>query len=172
MSKVAHDLRIASLEATALLAAIKDIIGNDEELALTAVEGETDLYEIGESAIDRIVELKALRHGLSERIADMKARLERFKAQEDNIRDALLDAMQSIGQQKLELPVATISESRLADKLEITDETKVPAKFWYQPPPPDPKLNNDLILETLKSGVGVEGCVLVTNRRSIGIRMK
>lgn len=168
-SDVARDLHIQGEAARVLLANIRDIIGDDEDMASVAIEGETDLIEAIASAVDRCEELKSYREALETRIKELKGRLDRFEGQEQRIRAALHVAMGHAGQRKIELPEATISVRPVPPKAEIVDEAAIPSKFWK---PQDPKLDKTAVLAALKGNERVPGAVLSNGSETISIRVK
>lgn len=169
MSNVSREVQIQGEAARSLLANIRDVIGDDDELIATAIEGETSLLETISDAVDRIEELKAHREAIETRIKDLSDRRDRFEDQEGRIKAAVHVAMGQAEMSKIELPQATISLRAVAPKAEITDEALVPSKFWKAQ---DPKLDKKAVLDALKANEAVPGAVLSNGSQTISIRVK
>ena len=169
MSTVSRELHIQGEAAKALLLNIRDVIGEDEEMIATAVEGETGLIEAISSAVDRISEINSHREALEGRIKAMSERRDRFEDQASRIKAAIHVAMGQAELPKLELPQATISLRAVPPKLEVTDEAAIPSKFWKAQ---DPKLDKKAVLDALKSKEDVPGAVLSNGGQTISIRDK
>lgn len=167
MSTVIEDLRLQTDAATALLLNIKDVVGEDEEIWLTCVEGETDLLGAIGAAVDRMDTLNILMGVLEERMIEMKKRKERFEAQCERIRAAVLVAMGHANLRKIEIPQATLSIRAVPPKAEIVDESMIPSRFWKTP---DPKLDKKSVLDALKAKENVPGAVLSNGGETISIR--
>lgn len=168
MSSV-RELQIQGEAAKVLLANIRDVVGDDDEMIATAVEGETSLLEAISGGVDRIEELKAHREAIETRIKDLQVRRDRFEDQEARIKAAIHVAMGQAEQRKIELPQATISLRAVPPKAEITDEAAIPSKFWK---PQDPKLDKKAVLDALKAKEDVPGASLSNGGETISIRVK
>lgn len=169
---IVYDLNKQATAAKVLADNIRLTFGNDEDLIGTAIEGETDLFETAENAVDRLVVLEAYMHGIEGKIEALKARCERFKNQHAKIKEALHLALHTAEMPKIELAVATVSTRKLQDECEIVDETEVPAKYWVTPPTPDPKIDKKAILEALQNKENIPGTRLNGNRTTLSIKYK
>jgi len=167
MSNVTNDLREQGEAARNLLLNIRDIIGDDEEMIVTAIEGETDLKEVISQAVDRISEVNAHQEVLAARIDALRKRKERFEGQAERIKAAIHIAMGQGELRKLELPQATISIRAVPPKAEVIDESLIPSKFWK---PQDPKLDKKAVLDALKAKEDVPGATLSNGGETISIR--
>lgn len=162
-----HALRKETEAARSLLSNLQDIIGDDDTAKADAVEGETSLHEAMYAGVKRITELNELMNGISALIVDMETRGKRFEVQRDNIRTALCAAMEAANLKKVEFPIATISLRAVPPKAEITDESKLPSKFFKQP---EPKLDKKAVLDALKAKEVVPGAVLSNGGMTISIK--
>ncbi|MBK8255647.1 MAG: siphovirus Gp157 family protein [Polyangiaceae bacterium] len=167
MSDVSRRLIVEGDAAKALLANIRDVIGDDEDMALTAVEGETSLIETITNAVDRMNVLDAYTEALNIQIKTLSERKSRFEAQHDRIKAAVCVAMQQANLRKLELHTATLSIKAVAAKAEITDEALIPSKFWKAA---DPKLDRKALLDALKAKEAVPGATLSNGGETLSIR--
>jgi hypothetical protein len=166
-SSIAHSLRKEAEAARALLANIRDVIGDDDEAIVDAVEGETDLIEAISDAVARLDQLEAFEKALSEQMDALSDRRSRFKEQGDRIRQAILVAMGQAELRKLELATATLSVRAVAPKVEVVDESLVPSKFWKAQ---DPKLDKKAVLDALKAKETVPGATLSNGGETLSIK--
>jgi hypothetical protein len=169
MSDIARNVKIEGEAARSLLANIRDVIGDDDEMALTAVEGETGLKECISEAIDRISDLSSHCEALDIRIKELSERRSRFEAQSERIKTAVFVAMGQAGLRKLELFQATLSVRAVPPKAEIVDEALIPSKFWKAK---DPTLDKKAVLEALKAKEDVPGAALSNGGETLSIRSK
>lgn len=169
MSDVSRDLHIQGEAARVLIANIKDVIGDDEEMIETAVEGETGLKEAISAAVDRIAECKSHALALESREKDLSERRQRLLNQAERIKSSILVAMGQAAMRKLELPQATLSVRAVAAKAEITDEALIPSKFWKAQ---DPKLDKKAVLDALKGKEDVPGATLSNGGETLSVGMK
>ncbi len=169
MSDIARNVKIEGEAARSLLANIRDVIGDDDEMAMTAIEGETELKECISEAVDRISELNSHCEALDLRIKDLSERRARFDVQAERIKTAVFAAMGQAEIRKLELPQATLSVRADRPKAEIVDEALVPSKFWKAK---DPVLDKKAVLEALKAKEDVPGAALSNGGETLSIRRK
>lgn len=169
MSDIARNVKIEGEAARSLLANIRDVIGDDDEMALTAVEGETGLKECISEAIDRISDLSSHCEALDIRIKELSERRSRFEAQSERIKTAVFVAMGQAGLRKLELFQATLSVRAVPPKAEIVDEALIPSKFWKAK---DSTLDKKAVLEALKAKEDVPGAALSNGGETLSIRSK
>ena len=123
------------------------------------------LAEIIRSALDD----EALAAGLSTRLSDMKARIERFETSAKRKRELALKAMNEAEIPKLLVADFTASLRQGAPTLEVVEETKIPAAYWKPQPP---KLDRQGLLAALKSGTAIEGAILEPPRLQLSVRTK
>ena len=161
-SRIANEAEAARV----LLENLRDVIGNDIELALDTIEGETRLFDVIDNTLEADAEFDAMIEVIDRRIANLNDRKSRFKARKAAARGAIAAAMETIGEKSLVRPCGTISLARTAPKLEITDEQSVPAQFWKRS---EPKLDRSALLAALKNGA-VAGAELVDGGTSLRIR--
>lgn len=167
MSNITAELREQGEAARNLILNIRDIISEDEEMLVTAIEGETDLKEVISQAVDRIAEVNAHQEALEARITDLRKRRDRFEGQAERIKAAIHLAMSQAEQRKMELPQATLSLRAVPPKAEIVDESLIPSKYWK---PQDPKLDKKAVLDALKAKEDVPGATLSNGGETLSIR--
>ena len=123
------------------------------------------LAEVIRSALED----EALAAGLSTRLSDMKARLERFETRAKRKRELALKAMREAEIPKLVDADFTASLRQGAPALEVVDEDKIPAAYWKPQPP---KLDRQGLLAALKAGTSIEGAVLGPPHLQLSVRTK
>ena len=149
-----------------LLAELPDI---DQETLADTLEGITDLREMLAEIIRSALDDEALAAGLSTRLSDMKARIERFETNAKRKRELALKAMNEAEIPKLLVADFTASLRHGAPTVEVVDEDKIPAAYWK---PQAPKLDRQGLLAALKAGTSIEGAVLEPPRLQLSVRTK
>lgn len=167
MTDLARNVQIEGEAARALLANIRDVIGDDEEMVETAIEGETGLKEAITDAVDRIAELNAHCEALGTLRSQLESRQARLARQAERIKAAVHVAMGHAELRKLELPGATLSIRAVPPKLEVTSESEIPSRFWKTP---EPKLDKKAVLDALKNNEAVPGAVLSNGGETLAIK--
>ena len=167
MHNISQELHTQGEAAKALLLNIRDVIGEDEEMYLHAVHGETDLIEAISAAVDRIEQVNTFAELIEARIKTLQSRRDRFADQAARIKAAVHVAMGHAELRKLELPQATLSLRAVPPKCEITDESAIPSKYWKAQ---DPKLDKKAVLDALKAREAVPGATLSNGGETISIR--
>lgn len=169
-TNIPRAIAIETEAAKRLLLAIRSLVEDDEQAQVDAVEGETNLIEAIGMADERIADIDAYDAALSDRIAVLKARQERFANQRETLRAAILNAMSDIGAKKIEVAAATISISRGSPKLDVFDAELVPTSFLVEKV--EVKPDKKAILEALKNGATIAGCGLSNPAPTLTIRRR
>jgi Siphovirus Gp157 len=149
-----------------LLAEVPDL---DTEVLADTLEGLTDLREMLAAIIRSALDDDALATGLSTRLSEMKARLERFETCAQRKRELALKAMREAEITKLLEPDFTASLRHGAPTLEVVEESKIPAAYWK---PQLPKLDRQGLLTALKGGTAIEGATLAPSQFQLSVRTK
>ena len=149
-----------------LLAEIPDL---DAETLSDTLEGITDLKEMLAELVRSALEDEALAAGLSTRLSDMKARLERLETRAKRKRLLALKTMTEAAIAHLEQPDFTASLRPAAPALEVVAEDKIPAAYWK----PQPfKLDRQGLLQALKAGTAIEGVGWAPPHQLLSVRTK
>jgi Siphovirus Gp157 len=149
-----------------LLAEIPDI---EPETLTDTLEGITDLREMLAEIIRSALDDESLAGGLSTRLSDMKARIERFETSARRKRELALRAMSEAEIPKLLVADFTASLRHGAHTLEVIEENKIPAA--YRKPQP-PKLDRLGLMAALKAGTAIEGATLAATQLQLSVRTK
>ena len=144
-------------------------VDDDEELVADALEGQSDIIEAIEKALDEIDMVDVLIEGLSIKIAEFTERRTALKNRGSRLRALIEQAMLMTERQKLILPTATLSLTKRQPGVVIIDESAIPAQYFVTPVPV-PRLDRAALKEALKEGsvIGAEldnGSVSLTVRR-------
>lgn len=126
-------------------------VGDDEDLTLDAIEGETSFLEAVASVLHSIDEDTVLLAGIKARKGELTDRERRIKASIERKRALIERAMTIAETPKLTLPIATLSLARHPPALVVTAEPDIPAAYWRQPDPPPPELNKAALNEALRA---------------------
>ena len=149
-----------------LLADIPDL---DEQTLADTLEGLTNLHETLAELIRAALEDEALAAGLSTRLSDMKARVERYETRAKRKRQLALHAMADAEIPRLIQPDFTASLRQGAPTLEVLAEDEIPAVYWK---PQAPKLDKQGLLAALKAGTTIEGAALAPPQVQLAVRTK
>ena len=159
-------------EAQAVLALRESLAAvdpDDEALLLDSIEGETSLFEVVDALLAQMAADKAMVRGVGAVISDLEARGERFAKRIERARALIEQAMSIAELDKIERPAATLSLARRAPKVEIIQESEIPAEFWKVG---DPKLDKKAVGDALKEGRTVPGACLSNAAPTLSIRDK
>lgn len=164
--KSGRQLLLEIQAANALREALRAMTDDDEAIRDT-IEGATDLHAAITAVEADIREDEIFVRGADSIIETLTARKTRF---EDRIarRRAAIEQAMVIGELRtLELPDATITLKAVPPKVEITDESKIPAAYWKQP---EPALDKSALKAALKDNIAIPGAQLGNGSVTIQIR--
>lgn len=160
---------IREAQAVASLRASIAALDADDGLLIDTIEGETSLFEAMDKIMARMTEDKALVVGIDQIIADLTTRKTRVETRIEHDRALIEQAMMTADLDKIERPAGTLSLTKRAPKLVVTDEADIPADFWKAG---KPTLDKKALAEALKDGATVAGAVLSNSAPSLTIRVK
>lgn len=141
----------------------------DDETLSDTLEGITDLREMLAEVVRSALDDEALAAGLSTRLGDMKARLDRLETRAKRKRQLAIRAMTDADIPKLAEGDFTASLKQAAPMLDVVAEDKVPAAYWKPQPS---KLDRQGLLAALKSGTIIEGAALAPPQVQLSVRTK
>jgi Gp157 protein len=131
--------------------------GYDDDDILGAIESETDVLAI----LDRVAEKVVADERLA---ASARERARRLEARADKRRQLLDLMMTTIGRDKVERPLVTLSYRNNPPSLILTNPDHLPSQYMTAVP------NKDMITKALKSGAAVDGATLGNPSRSLILR--
>lgn len=149
-----------------LLAEIPDL---DQETLADTLEGITDLQAMLGEVIRSALEDEALATGLSLRLGDMKARLERLAVRAKRKRALVFHTMTEAQLPRIAEADFSVSLRHGSPTLEIDAEDRIPAPYWKPQPP---KLDRQGLLAALKGGEAIEGAFLAPPQMQLSVRTK
>lgn len=169
---VEFDLRRQTEAVRDLLHAIADAgEADDQELIADAVEGQTDLHEAIEAALDEIDECEAIAAGLKVKENEFEQRRVAVETRIARVRAAIERAMVTLDLPSLRLTTATLSVAKRKPQPVIVNEAEIPARFFVQPPAPPPKLDKMALAAALAEG-DVPGARLDNGSISLTVRRR
>lgn len=156
--------------AKALAQNLAAILKDDKELLTDTIEGETDLFESFDKALEFYFEREAFIAALKENKSNMETRIKRLESQQESIKAAVKKAMEMANiETSIERPLATIVKSEGAESVEIFDASILPSKYEKRA---DPKPDKVAIRKDLKAGKDVPGARFERGEPVIVIRRK
>lgn len=174
MPDLDHNIHRQTEAAKSLLSNLRDQgVDDDAELVADAIEGETNLVEAIEAALAQIDECDVLVTGLKAKEADFEARRKAIEKRAERIRALIEQAMLATDQLSMKLPTATLSLTKRAAALIVTDEADIPAKYWVEQPRPAPKLDKKALTADLREAkAAIPGATLDNGSFSLTVRRK
>jgi len=143
--------------------------GNDEQLKLDTLEGQTTLNDFLTRVVHHILLTDALLRGSEALIADMKLRRDNFERRKEALRALALKVMDHAGIRKsIELPTATLSIHAGSRKVIITDEASLPGDCFRIRAEP----NKTEIKQRIEAGDIVPGASLSNAEPVLHLRVK
>jgi hypothetical protein len=145
--------------------------GDDDQLLLDAIEGETDAMEAVSKLLRHIGESEALAASVKAYEGDLAARRKRYEDRVKNARLAILNFMQEFGLKKIERPEATLSYRDGGVKVAFAadfDATSLPKDLLKISIDPD----KTKIKDALTGGAELSGCYLTNGEPILTMRVK
>lgn len=122
--------------------------------------------EIAESAVEHELQAEAV----AARIKELTERKSRLLRTAENLRNVVLQSMEIKGVPTIATPALTLSVSKRAGGLVITDESAIPARFFKNPAP---VLDKSALKEAvIDDGEIIEGVTIGNGSISLTIRRK
>ena len=141
----------------------------DDETLADTLEGESDLPQTIEEVVRSSLEDAAFIVGLKSRLDEVNARLSRLRNRYEKKRELVCWAMGSAGIGKLQVAEFSVSLAQGGQKLEVSDEARVPAIYFVPQPS---KLDRMSLQDALKRGEAIEGAYLVQSGPHIVVRTR
>lgn len=150
---------------------LRQMLGEDADpkLILDTIEGETNLAEACVVVLEQTAEDEILIEGLRAKIDELQVRKGRLEKSVETRRNIILMAMDKSGLQTIRSPLGTMSIRPVAPKTVVSDEARIPARFWKAG---DPTLDRKALGEALKAGETIPGAGLSNGGLSLSVRVK
>lgn len=116
-------------QAAAIAAHIRDEYGDDEDLVIGMVEGETDVDAILDALIEANARDAAHIAAQKEWEGEIAARRKRMEVRTKARRDGMLAVLEAVGVTKWERPLATLSVRAVSPKRVVQDADALPDEF-------------------------------------------
>ncbi len=173
MSNAEHSIVRHTEYAKRLLADLR-ASGDDSDADLVAdtIEGETGLHEAIEAALAEIDECDVIVAGLKTKEAEFAARRAATEKRIERIRAMIEQAMLATEQTSFRLTTGTVTLTKRAAGLIITNEADIPGEYWVEQERPAPKLDKKALLRALNDKRAVPGAGLDNGSFSLSVRRK
>lgn len=159
------DADFARAQVSALLAQYPELAA-DEEVLLSALEGETDFEAVMARLVHAFLDAVAMKEALATRLSNLRERSARFDRQAETFKAMMQRLMDASGLRKLTLPEATLSIRQGSESVNVVDERMLPQGYFVRTP------DKTAIKAALKAGEPLPGVELVTGEPSLSIRTK
>ena len=150
---------IAARELMRMLAVVR--ADDDEEVVQSSIEGETDLVEAVEAALDAADACKDRVAGLRLRIEKLRMEIERQEERREAIRAEVASAILGAGipDGKLRLPCGGLVSAKHGEGIDVRVSSKgeVPSEFFDEVMVPQKRLNMGRVREAVAEGRHVPG---------------
>lgn len=166
---MANKLGTEILRWNKLRAELENVEDMDVQCLLDCLEGETELIPILFDIDAEIFERENFVVALKNQIETLEIRKSRHEKCVEKMRTIILNVMDNAGLEKIKGTLSTISITKTKPKLEILEESEIPAKFWEAQ---DPKLNKHALLQALENKEEVQGATISENGISLAIRRR
>lgn len=153
-------------EAEAAQGLIMELQSDDSELNHDMIEGETSFFEAVEMALDEIRDCAIISEGIKAKVAELGKRKSRVDLRADRLRGLIEQAFAIAEINSHTFPCETVTVKKKTPTLIISDESKIPSKYWEPQPP---KLNKKDLFADVKAGP-VEGVEKSNGGTSLQIR--
>lgn len=166
--------RFLAVDAASVKAIVADLkvrfpeLEEDAGLFSDVLEGQTSFYEVINQAIDIKLDADAMVEGIKLREQALEARRKRFEDKSDAMRVVIQQLMEAANQQKVTLPVATLSTQAGRSRTVVYQPEVLPQGFFSLVRKPDTKA----ITEALKAGEDIPGATLERGHPTLAIRTK
>lgn len=115
------------------------MVDSEEELTQDIIEGyiegETETLELIDQLMDKRSEALIFIEGIKTQIEALQSRLSRYQMKQDKITGVIKQSLFITGLDKVTRPCYTLSRSKSQPDIEITEESKLPSKYFITPEP-------------------------------------
>lgn len=123
--------------------------GEDPQLILDTIEGETALHEAVCVIVEQISEDEMMAIGIEAKLSELTARLTRIKIAAERMRNIAAAAMDKSGAKTINSPLGTITLRAGSKQIVITDQKKLPDDVFEQAAP---RVSMALLREKMNAG--------------------
>lgn len=141
---------------------------DDLEAFWDTLDGETDILDFVGVLLERLLETESQMDAIDLLINKYITRKSGLAKRKDDIKNSLHKVMKWTGQKKIPHAIATISERKGVDVINIINVKDIPSQLCKVTVTPD----KTEIKKQLQAGVKIDGAELVQTSETISIRMK
>jgi hypothetical protein len=163
-------IKIAKRDIDRVLDDLNAFLGDDEQLKLDMLEGETDLFSIARRLLEANEDDEGIIEALEQQIGDRKIRKDRAGLRIERRKTAIASLMDCAHITKLPLPEATVSLRTLKPRPKVVDENRLPGEFTTKVLLIKPDL--DAIKEAIERGEEIPGVIITNGGSSLSVRRK
>lgn len=162
---LAADAASLGTHLSAVLAEFPEL-AEDEDLRADTLEG-LGLNDLLARLLGNAQDAKHMAGAVADRIGELQARKARFERRNEAMRGLIFRLMQAAGGGRVVLPESTLSIVKGRDRVEITDEARLPRWALRVVKSPD----KAAIGERLKAGRRVPGAVISAGDPTLSVRV-
>lgn len=165
-------IRVTKGEVQRILAllAITPDVELDEQLKLSMLEGETELFEVIRALLDENENDDGIIAALDEQVDARAIRIERAKGRIEARKKAIMSLMDSARETTLRLPEATLSLRTLRPRPTVFDAAQLPDEFVTIETIRKP--DRDAINAAFERGQPIPGVTITNGGASLSVRRK
>lgn len=167
---VHREIRIARTQIEGVLLALQHTLGEDEQLKLDMLEGETAFHDIIRQLLAANEDDEGVIAALARQIEDRSTRSERFVNRIEARKKAIASLMDCAGLTSLPLPEATLSLRTLKPRPKVVDADALPTAFVIIKEVRKP--DTDAIKVAVEGGASIPGVIMTNGQASLQIRRK
>lgn len=151
------------------VAELRAVLGDaDPDLVHDTLEGETDVFELLDWALDKIAEEEAAQEAIASRITALRERSKASEGRVARLRGILEVLIASTGEKSVRRPEATVTLGWKKPGIALIDEAVLPEQFWKI----ERKVSRAAINEALAKGEAVPGIVFDNGGQTLTVRRK
>lgn len=166
--------RFLAVDAASVKAIIADLkarypeLEEDAGLFADVLEGETNLFELIDQALEIKLDADEMEQAIKGRIEGLQVRRKRSQDKSEAMKAIIQQLMTLANQQKVVRPVATVSITKPRESVLIVDADQLPQGLYELVRKP----KTEMIAADLKRGEEVPGAKLETGHPGLTIRVK
>jgi hypothetical protein len=150
---------------------LASLFEDDPELARDSIEGETNLNEAIQEAVDLYCADKTRVEAIAEHIKLMETRKARLEKRMETTRSMICVALDQAGKKKVETALGTATLKNTPRQLQVhpEDEPFIPTKYWRTG---KPSLDKKKLKADLEAGETIKGAQLDNGGQTVQITFK
>lgn len=166
--------RFLAVDAASVKSIVADLkakypeLEEDSGLFADVLEGETNLFELIDQALDLKLDADEMADAIKARVDGLQVRRKRFEDKSDAMKSIIQQLMAVANQRKITRPVATISLTAARTNTVVSDVAELPQGFFKL----ERKADIQAITAALSAGETVPGAATVTGKQGLMIRTK